>query len=394
MRYFPSRSWAEIDMDALAHNIREIRRITSPESEIAAVVKADAYGHGAIAVSRLLLDNGASRLAVSMVDEAIELRRSGILAPILILGHTDPRRIPEVIEAGFEQTVFSTDFARELSGVASEKKKTVSIHIKIDTGMNRVGFLPTQESFEDIVRISNMPGIRIEGVYSHFAVADTRDDAYTRSQFSKFRSALETLEKRGVSVPVRHICNSAGLIRFSDMHMDMVRAGLVIYGMLPKDCPAAFTEIELRPAMTLKSSIIQIKTLEAGNTVSYGRRFETQKKTVIATIPIGYADGYSRKLSNRSCALVHGVRVPVVGTVCMDMCMLDITELGDTVRVGDEAVLFGTQRFGEKETHLSVDEIADLSDTVNYEITCLVGKRVPRAYMSNDKIISMHSCIW
>ncbi|MDD3959238.1 MAG: alanine racemase [Oscillospiraceae bacterium] len=394
MLNFPSRSWAEIDMDALAHNMREIRRITAPECEIAAVVKADAYGHGAIQVAEVLLSNGASRLAVSMVDEAIELRRSGITVPILVLGHTDARRITEVIGAELEQTVFSVEFARALSEQASAANRTIKIHIKIDTGMNRVGFLPSEPSFGEILEISRMPGIFIEGIFSHLAVADTDDDYFTGEQFRIFTEVLETLEKRGVKAHVRHICNSAGILRFPEMHLDMVRAGLIMYGMIPPGCPSPFTKVDLRPAMSLKSAVVLVKKLEPGETVSYGRRFTTERESVIATIPIGYADGYARKLSNRSSALVHGHRVPVVGIVCMDMCMLDVTDSGEPVLIGDEAVLFGKQRINGKDFYLSVDEIADLSDTINYEITCLVGKRVPRAYVSNGEIICMHSCIW
>lgn len=394
MLNFPSRSWAEIDMDALAHNMREIRRITAPGCEIAAVVKADAYGHGAIQVAELLLKNGASRLAVSMVDEAAELRRSGITAPILTLGQTDIRRIPEVIEADLEQTVFSLDFARALSEQAAADGKTVKIHIKIDTGMNRVGFLPSEESYEQILEISRLPGISVTGIFSHFAVADTNDDEYTRMQFSTFTEALDILEKRGFPVPTRHICNSAGILRFPEMHLDMVRAGLIIYGMIPPGCPNPYTPVDLRPAMSLKSSVVQVKSIDIGQTISYGRRFAVSRESVIATIPIGYADGYARRLSNRASALLHGQRVPVVGTVCMDMSMLDVTDLGEPVRVGDEAVLFGKQKINGEDFCLPVDEIADLLDTVNYEITCLVGKRVPRAYVSQGEIIRMHSCIW
>ncbi len=394
MLNFPSRSWAEIDMDALAHNMREIRRITAPGCEIAAVVKADAYGHGAIQVAELLLENGASRLAVSMVDEAAELRRSGITAPILTLGQTDIRRIPEIVEEGLEQTVFSLDFARALSERATAEGKTVPIHIKIDTGMNRVGFLPSEESFEQIMAISRLPGISVAGIFSHFAVADTPDDEYTKRQFSAFTEALDILRTRGFCVPTRHICNSAGILRFPEMHLDMVRAGLIIYGMIPPGCPDPYTPIDLRPAMSLKSSVVLVKSVEEGQTISYGRRFCAGRRSVIATIPIGYADGYARRLSNRASALLHGQRVPVVGTVCMDMSMLDVTDIGDPVKVGDETVLFGKQRINGKDFCLPVDEIADLLDTVNYEITCLVGKRVPRAYVSQGEIIRMHSCIW
>lgn len=391
---FPSRSWAEIDLDALAHNMKEIRRITSPGAEVVAVVKADAYGHGAIQVSRVLLENGASRLAVSMLDEAIELRKNGIDVPILTLGHTDPRRAQEIIEYNLEQTVFSVEFAEAISEQAAAAHKKVAIHIKIDSGMNRVGFLSGENSVEEILRIAQMPGISLEGVFSHFAVADTPDDDFTRKQFRTFMETVDKLEQKGLYIPKKHICNSAGILRFPEMHLDMVRAGLIVYGMTPKGCPEPYTDIDLIPAMTLKSSIVHLKTIPAGETVSYGRRFTTEKESVIATIPIGYADGYARKLSNRASVLLHGQRVPVIGTICMDMCMLDVSELKSPGSVSEEVVLFGTQRYNNENFTLPVDEISDLSDTINYEITCLIGKRVPRVYVSGGEIIHMHSCIW
>ncbi len=391
---FPSRSWAEIDLDALAHNMKEIRRITSTGAEVVAVVKADAYGHGAIQVSKVLLESGASRLAVSMLDEAIELRKNGIDVPILTLGHTDPRRAREIIEYNLEQTVFSVEFAEAISEQAAAAHKKVAIHIKIDSGMNRVGFLSGENSVEEILRIAQMPGIAIEGIFSHFAVADTPDDEFTRKQFRTFMETVDKLEKKGLYIPKKHICNSAGILRFPEMHLDMVRAGLIMYGMTPKDCPEPYTNIDLIPAMTLKSSIVHLKTISSGETVSYGRRFTTEKESVIATIPIGYADGYARKLSNRAAALLHGERVPVIGTVCMDMCMLDVSKLKSTAKVSEEVVLFGKQRYNNENFTLSVDEISDLSDTINYEITCLIGKRVPRVYLSGGEIIHMHSCIW
>lgn len=391
---FPSRSWAEIDLNALAHNMKEIRRITSPGAEVVAVVKADAYGHGAIQVSKVLLENGASRLAVSMLDEAIELRNNGIDVPILTLGHTDPRRAHEIIEYNLEQTVFSVEFAEAISAEAAAANKKVAIHIKIDTGMNRVGFLSGENSVEEILRIARMPGISLEGIFSHFAVADTPDDEFTHKQFRAFMETVDKLEQNGLYIPKKHICNSPGILRFPEMHLDMVRAGLIMYGMTPKDCPKPYTDIDLIPAMTLKSSIVHLKTIPSGETISYGRRFTTGRDSVIATIPIGYADGYARRLSNRATALLHGQRVPVVGTICMDMCMLDVTELKNPAAISEEVVLFGTQRYNNRNFTLPVDEISDLLDTINYEITCLIGKRVPRVYVSGGEIIHMHSCIW
>ncbi len=321
MENFPNRSWAEINLDILAENMREIRRVTKRSAKIMAVVKADAYGHGAIETARVLLENGADKLAVSMLDEAIELRQNGITAPILILGHTDPRRISQLIENDIEQAVYSLEYAKAISKKAIILERTARIHIKYDTGMNRLGFLEGESSIEAILAIAELPGIEIEGMFSHFAMSDTDDDEYTMKQFSAFSKMAEELEKRGLTIPTKHICNSAGILRFPQMHMDMVRAGLITYGMMPKGCPAPYTDFEVRPAMTLKSSVVHVKEIPVGETISYGRHFTTERPSTIATIAIGYADGYLRRLSNRAEVLIHGRRAPVVGNICMDMCL-------------------------------------------------------------------------
>ncbi|HPE38155.1 MAG TPA: alanine racemase [Bacillota bacterium] len=391
---FPSRSWAEIDLDILASNMKAIREMTNPQAKVMAVVKADAYGHGAIEVSKVLLENGADKLAVSMLDEAIELRNHAITAPILILGHTDPRRISELIHHDIEQTVYSLDYAKAVSAAAVEEGKTARIHIKYDTGMNRLGFLEGESSIESILSISKLPGIAVEGMFSHFSMADTNDDEYTMRQFNRFQAMGEALEAKGLHVPTKHICNSAGIIRFPQMHLDMVRAGLIVYGMMPEGCPVPYKDFNIRPAMTLKSSVVHVKTLAAGESVSYGRNFKTEKESVIATIAIGYADGYARRLSNCAKMLMGGKRVPVVGNICMDMCMVDATELQTKPKVSDEVVLFGHQSGPNGTDEISVDEISAALGTINYEITCLIGKRIPRVYLRNGEIVHMHSCIW
>jgi alanine racemase len=391
---FPNRSWAEIDLDVLASNMREIRRITTPGTEIMGVVKADAYGHGAIQVARVLLENGATRLAVSMLDEAIELRKHGITAPILTLSHTDPRRIPEVISYDLTQTVYAQDFAEALSLQAQKDNKKVRIHIKVDTGMGRIGYLTGMESVEEILRISKLKGIIVEGLFTHFSTSDELDREYVELQFARFMEMDDTLRKRGLIIPVKHVCNSAAILRFPHMHLDMVRAGLIMYGMWPKGCPQAYQPISLVPAMTLKSGIVHVKDLPAGAAISYGRHFITPRESVIATIPIGYADGYSRHLSDRADVLLQGRRARVVGNICMDMCMIDVTDFEIRPKISDEVVLFGTQTFEKQKYSLPVDEISDLLDTINYEITCLVGKRVPRVYLQSGNIVHMHSCIW
>lgn len=391
---FPTRSWAEIDLDILASNTREIRRITAPGAEVMAIVKADAYGHGAIQTAKTFLENGATRLGVSMLDEGIELRRNGIDAPILLLGHTDPRRVSEIISYDITQTVYTESLAQALSAQAVLDKKKAAIHIKIDTGMGRIGYQTGMDSVEEIIRISELPGIYAEGVFTHMATSDDPDDSYARLQYARFLSVLSTLEKRGLDVPVRHVCNSGGILQFPEMHMNMVRAGLILYGMWPQGCPGAYTDIELNPAMTLKSNIIHVKSLAEGQSISYGRRFFTGRESVIATIPIGYADGYSRRLSNKAQVLLSGERASVVGNVCMDMCMIDVTNFEKQPQIGDEVVLFGTQMVKNQKFCLPVDEISDILDTINYEITCLVGKRVPRVYLKDGQIVHMHSCIW
>jgi len=391
---FPNRSWAEIDLDILAENMREIRRITSPGAEIMGVVKADAYGHGAIQTARVLLENGATRLAVSMLDEAIELRKHGINAPILTLSHTDPRRIPELISYDLTQTVYAEDYAAAISEQAQQENKKVRIHIKLDTGMGRIGYQTGPDSIEEILRIAGLPGIYTEGLFTHFATSDEPDNDYVRLQFSRFMEMNGELEKRGLTVPIKHVCNSAGILRFPEMHLDMVRAGLIMYGMWPKGCPQAYQPIALRPAMTLKSNIVHIKDMPAGQSISYGRNFITPRPSVIATIPIGYADGYSRRLSNRADVLLQGKRARVVGNICMDMCMIDVTDFEKRPEISDEVVLFGTQTIQNRKCSLPVDELSDLLDTINYEITCLVGKRVPRVYLQGGSIVHMHSCIW
>ena len=394
MDRFPSRTWAEIDLDALAHNMREIRKFTAPSAEVMAVVKADAYGHGAIQVAKVFLSNGASRLAVSMIDEAIELRNSGIDAPILTLNHTDPRRAFEVIENRIDQTVYSVEFAKALSDNALAAGRKVNIHIKMDTGMHRVGFDDGCKSVEQILQIAEMPGISIEGIFSHYAVADTEDDDFTRMQYRLFNEMINSLESHGINIPIKHICNSAGTLRFPETHMDMVRVGIIAYGMIPPGCPPPYRPIQLKPAMTLKSNVVHIKTVNAGETVSYGRKYEARSDETIATIPIGYADGYTRRLSGKADVLLHGQRAPVIGTICMDMCMIRVDSVRESVKIGDEVVLFGRQLYKDDEFLLSVDEISELSDTINYEITCLIGKRVPRVYMQEGKNIHMHSLIW
>lgn len=384
MEYQLNRAWAEIDLDAIAHNAREIRRITSKRAEIMAAVKADAYGHGVVETVRTMLDNGVTHLAVSMLDEAIQLRRLGINVPILILSYTDPARAEEIILNDVTQTVFSHDLAGALSEAAVRLQRNVRIHVKVDTGMTRVGFMPGYSAVKNIVEISKLPGIIIEGLFTHFASADEKDKSYTLMQFEKFMSMCSELGRIGVHIPVKHVSNSAGIIEFPEMHLDMVRPGIILYGYYPSN-EVDSSKISLKPAMTLKANVILVKDVEPDTCISYGRTFRTSRPSRIATIPIGYADGYTRLLSNKGRVLIHGREAPVVGRICMDQCMVDITDMEEEVGAGDEVVLFGRQG----NASISVEELAADIGTVSYEIVCIVGKRIPRVYLKNGKICNV-----
>jgi alanine racemase len=333
-----------------------------------------------------LLQNGVTRLAVSMLDEAIELRKNGVEVPILILGYTDPRRADEIVAYNVTQTVYSADLAQSLSMAGQRAGREVRIHIKVDTGMGRVGFLSGFEAVKQISDIGKMDNIVIEGLYTHFSSADEASDAYTLQQFERFMSICSELGRLGIQIPIKHVCNSAAAIRFPFMHLDMVRVGILLYGMSPSPVVCA-ADLGFRSAMTLKANIVLIKKVEQGQPISYGRTFTTARESVIATIPIGYADGYSRTLSNKAEVLIKGRRYPIVGTICMDTCMADITGAADEIRVGDDVVLFG----GSKEGQIAIEEIATLMGTINYEVTCLIGKRVPRVYTDDRNIVEIQN---
>ncbi|HHW43639.1 alanine racemase [Desulfofundulus thermobenzoicus] len=364
--------WARVNLTAVAHNVRVIRGLLKPQTKFCAVVKADAYGHGALPVARVALENGAGYLAVAILDEALALRRAGITAPILILGYTPPEQAPLLVEHGITQTVFSLDDARAISAAAVAAGKKARVHLKIDTGMGRIG-VPPAEAPDFAAAVAVLPGLHVEGAFTHMASADERDKSYTRWQFARFMEAMAGIEARGVTIPIKHVANSATTLELPEMHLDMVRPGIILYGLWPS--PEVRRVVDLKPAMELKARVAQVKEVPAGTSISYGRKFTTAAPSVIATLPIGYADGWSRLLSNKASVLIHGRRAPVVGRVCMDQCMVDVTGIPG-VRAGDEAVLFGTQ----KGRFLPVEEVAAHMGTINYEVVCLISKRVPRVY--------------
>jgi len=384
MDYKLNRAWAEIDLNAIAHNVREIRKLTGSRVEMMGVVKADAYGHGVLEVVRTLLDNGVTQLAVSMLDEAIQIRKMGIDVPILILSYTDPARAEEIVENELTQTVFSFDLPQALSAASVKLGKSVKIHIKVDTGMTRVGFMPGYNAVKNIIEIGRMPGLIIEGIFTHFASADERETDYTYMQFERFMSICTELGRVGIHIPLKHVCNSAGIIQYPEMHLDMVRPGVILYGLYPSR-EVDRNKIRLKPAMTLKANVIFVKDVEPNVCISYGRTFRTSRPSKIATIPIGYADGYTRLLSNKGRMLVNGEFAPVVGNICMDQCMIDITDLKHEVHTGDEVVIFGSQ----SGACISVEELAAQIGTINYELVCIIGKRIPRVYLKGGEICSV-----
>ena len=388
MSDFLKRTWAEIDLDAIRHNYRVIRDSLAPGSQVMAVVKADAYGHGAGYVSRALQEAGASWFGVSNLDEAMQIRRAGIVEPILILAYTPPEEAARLAAFRISQAVLTREYAARLSEEAVRVGVRVRIHVKIDTGMSRVGLFyqdagrdgGTIDEVEEIVR---MPGLESEGIFTHFASADEEagdGDAYTRRQFALFMEVLEKLERRGIRFPLRHCCNSAGVLRYPEMHLDMVRPGIILYGLAPE--PWMERMLPLRPAMELKTVISMVKTVPAGTKVSYGRQFTAEKEARIATVPIGYADGYARCLSNRADMLVGGQRAQVVGRICMDQCMLDVTGI-PAAREGMTITVFGR----DQDAVLPAEEFAALSGTIHYETICLIGKRVPRVFLSGGQVV-------
>ena len=373
------RTWAEIDLDAIAHNIKEIRKITNPDSQIMAVVKADAYGHGFYEVTKTLLENGADRLAVAVLQEGKQLRSRGVTVPILILGASSEETIEDLINFEITPSVFTYEFAKALSYEAERKEKV----IKIDTGMSRIGFLAgenNEEIVEEILKISRLPYIEVEGIFSHFATSDEYDKSYTLLQYNRFMDVCQRLEERGLHIPVRHICNSAGIMMYPEMHLDMVRPGVILYGMYPSD-EVDKSKLDLIPAMTLKSTVTHVKEVEEGRGVSYGKEYITDRKTKIATVPIGYADGYLRKLAHEGKMIVNGVKVPIIGRICMDQCMIDVTNVHN-IDKGDEVIIFGREG-------VTIDDLAKWLETINYEVSCVIGKRSPRIYTRNGKAVKV-----
>ena len=379
-------TWAEIDLDNLEHNMKEIAKLCKGK-EIIAVLKADAYGHGALDVARTLINGGATKLGVAVITEALELRDSGIDTPIVILGYTPLSFAKELIRNDIEQTVYTYECAAELSKEAQSLNKRVKIHVAVDTGMGRIGFLLTNQGLNEIEALSKLPNVDIDAIFTHFATADEADKSYTLEQMEKFNWFCDALEKRGVNVGKKHIANSAAIIDMPDAYFDGVRPGILLYGYYPS-YEVNREKLDLKRVLTLKANISYVKTLPKGEYISYGRKFYTERESIIATIPIGYADGYSRQMLNKAKVIINGQLAPVVGSICMDQCMVDVTDIGQ-VKEGDEVILLGEQN-GVK---FDAEDMAEIIGTISYEVICMISKRVPRVYIRDGEIVKVRNYV-
>lgn len=372
--------WAEINLDHLKHNISAIKNIVKKDTIVCAVIKADGYGHGAAEIAKTLLENGADRIAVATLSEAVALRKAGYEVPLMVLGYTPKHQGELILDNNITQTIYSYDQALEFSNAAKQKNQNMTLHLKIDTGMSRLGFQPNEEAIHDIKEIFKLPNLTIEGIFTHFAAADDKDKEYTYKQFHTFMDFVNKLEEEGCPIPVKHVSNSAAIIDLPEMNLDMVRPGIILYGLYPSD-DVDKSRIDLKQVMELKAKISHVKTLSKGRGISYGLKYTTSGDEKIITMPIGYADGYTRLMSGKAEAIVKGKKIPLVGRICMDQCMANATGLD--VEPGDEVTLYSNDR----ESGLSIDDIANKLGTINYEIVCMLGKRVPRVYMENNSIV-------
>lgn len=373
-----SRVYAQVDLDAIRYNMEQMRRIIHPDTKIMGVIKADGYGHGAIPIGCELekLDN-VWGYATATVEEALILHRNGLNKPILTLGASFPEQYPALADEGIRATVFSLRQAQEMESFAQKTEKKIIIHIKIDTGLSRLGFQVTETAADEIAQIYHMPHMVMEGLFTHFAKSDARDKTMTNEQMENFRKMQEMLKERGVTIPISHCSNSAAIIDMPKANMNVVRAGISLYGLWPSD-EVRKENIDLKPALSLKSQIVFLKELEKGRSISYGATYQTTELQRIATIPVGYGDGYPRSLSGKGYVLIHGKRAPVCGRICMDQFMVDVTRIPEAVE-GDEVILIGS----DGQERITMEEIGDLSGRFNYEFACDLGKRIPRVYVKN-----------
>ena len=372
--------WAEINLDNLINNIKEIKN-KSNHSEIIGVVKANAYGHGSVEVSKTLLNFNVNKLAVANIVEAIELRENNITAPIMLLGISENFAINEIINYDVEPTVSSYEFAKELNEKTKNKNKFIKIHIAIDSGMGRIGFRNNPNDIEEIIKISELSNLKIESIFSHFSTADCKNKDYSKNQINIYNLILKELETRGVSFNKKNLSNSAAIIDIPESHYDYVRPGIIQYGYYPSN-DVNKNNLNIKPVLTWKTRIVHLKEVEKNQYIGYGQTYKTTKKTLVATLPVGYADGYSRGLSNKGKVIIKGKLAPIIGNVCMDQFMIDVTDIED-VKAGDEVILLGH----DKEVKFDADDMASILNTISYEVLCLIGRRAPRVYIKDSEVI-------
>ena len=373
------RTWANVDLDALAHNYEQIRKHVPGDCKFLGVMKADAYGHGAVPVSHALVELGAEYLAVSNLEEAVQLRRGGVRAPILILGYTPPTYAENMVYLDLTQEVHSLEYAQMLNEALCGTNFVLNVHLKLDTGMGRIGFVAygNDDVYENIAKAAQMTHLHTEGVFMHFCVADSvreEDRCFTEVQYRRFRIALDYLQSRNIKPEICHCCNSGATALYPEYAMDMVRPGILTYGIAPSEETAGI--LDLAPMLSLYTSVAQIRALPDGTDISYGRTYTTDGPRTIAVLTVGYADGIQRRLSNQMSFLINGRRAQVVGRICMDMCMVDVTDIPN-VKVGDEVMIIGAGN--------TCEEMAVSLDTIPYEILCGINKRIPRIYYQNGK---------
>lgn len=367
-----NRIYARIDVDNLRYNIEKMKSLVKPDMKLLIVIKADAYGHGACEIAKRTADM-ADYYGVATIDEAIELRQHGIDTPILIIGYTDSRDFDKVLEYNITQTVYDASECSKLSSLAMARGCKAKVHIKVDTGMARIGFMTDEAGVENAIKIKDMPGIEVEGIFTHYAKADEADKEYAHIQKKRFAAFVSRLEAAGMSFKIKHIDNSAGVMELRDNEFDMIRLGIVTYGLYPSN--EVDRSISIRPVMSLIAHVAHVKLLPAGVGIGYGLTYTTSRETRVATVTVGYADGYPRALSNTGRVLIHGRSCPILGRVCMDQIMVDVSELED-VRVTDPVVLIGA----DGDEYISVEEVAEPAASFNYELVCNISRRVPRVY--------------
>lgn len=376
-----SRVYAKIDLDAIAYNMEQMKQNIRPETKVMAVIKADGYGHGAVQIAEMMERwNYIWGFAVATLDEAVVLRTEGIQKPILVLGCVFPDQYMEMLKHEIRMNIYTEEMAESISRMAAREGKTAYMHIKLDTGMSRLGFGINEQSAETIKRISKMPNVNMEGIFTHFTKADEKDKSFTKKQIQEFVWMTERLKEKNVRFTYEHCSNSAGIIDVPEANFDIVRAGISTYGLYPSE-EVDKTNIKLKPALALKSHVAFVKEIERGTPVSYGGTFVAKEKMKIATIPVGYADGYPRSLSNKGYVLIRGKKAPILGRVCMDQFMVDVTQI-EGVSFGDKVTMIGK----DGNEILPVEVLSELSGRFNYEFVCDLGKRIPRVYVRDGKI--------